>query len=474
MGKRVTGETTVKSGDHKIEMTRCASLMIALSLVALTAACGGGGGGGGGTTQNPVPNLTSISPAGATAGGAAFTLTVNGSSFVSSSVVRWNGANRATTFASASRLTASIPASDFAGAGSVSVTVFNPSPGGGLSNSRPFTITISGLHPVISALSPATGIAGAPGLSLTIDGTGFEQDSQVLFDGHPIPSTLVDATQLSASVPAADIQVARTVQVAVNNPPFDGTLLSNIVLFPIENPHPQISSLTPSSVSAGSAGFLLKVMGTGFVAESVLQWNGADRLTVVLSSTELEGNILASDVSNQGTAQITVSTGSAGTSDPLVFTIRAPSLGRNDTRATATPISNGIIVASISPYGDEDFYSFHATSGATVTAEITARRLPSPSQLDSAIEIVDSAGSRPTTCRSPDRPRDPITFEVIDPTPTAFDDECVNDDIIFGVLQDSKLEFQPSATGTFYVHVVDLRGDGRPDLIYELSLSGAD
>ena len=28
--------------------------------------------------------------------------------------------------------------------------------------------------------------------------------------------------------------------------------------------------------------------------------------------------------------------------------------------------------------------------------------------------------------------------------------------------------------GTYYIRVSDLRGDGRPDFIYDLSLSGAD
>ena len=50
----------------------------------------------------------------------------------------------------------------------------------------------------------------------------------------------------------------------------------------------------------------------------------------------------------------------------------------------------------------------------------------------------------------------------------------MNDDINLGVIQDSRLEFKPSVTGTYYVHVVDLRGDGRPDLNYNLTLSGAD
>ncbi|MFQ3660935.1 MAG: IPT/TIG domain-containing protein, partial [Chloroflexaceae bacterium] len=83
--------------------------------------------------SNPVPTLSSLSPASATAGGAGFTLTVNGTGFVNGAVVRWNGANRPTTFVSATQLTATIPASDIATPGTASVTVFNPAPGGGLS-----------------------------------------------------------------------------------------------------------------------------------------------------------------------------------------------------------------------------------------------------------------------------------------------------------------------------------------------------
>ena len=74
------------------------------------------------------------------AGGPAFTLTVNGSNFVSGSVVRWNGANRTTTFVSATQLTAAIPAADIAAAGTASVTVQNPPPGGAVSNALTFTI----------------------------------------------------------------------------------------------------------------------------------------------------------------------------------------------------------------------------------------------------------------------------------------------------------------------------------------------
>jgi len=90
--------------------------------------------------NNPVPTTTSISPSSATAGGLAFPLTVNGTNFVSGSVVRWNGSDRTTTFVSATQLTAAITAADIATAGTANVTVFNPTPGGGTSNAQTFTI----------------------------------------------------------------------------------------------------------------------------------------------------------------------------------------------------------------------------------------------------------------------------------------------------------------------------------------------
>ena len=70
--------------------------------------------------------VTSLAPATATAGGAAFTLTVNGSNFVSGAQVRWNGTARPTTFVSATQLTTSIAAADIAAAGTAQVSVLHP------------------------------------------------------------------------------------------------------------------------------------------------------------------------------------------------------------------------------------------------------------------------------------------------------------------------------------------------------------
>jgi hypothetical protein len=92
------------------------------------------------STPNPQPTLTTLSSSSAPAGGPAFTLTVTGTNFVTASIVRWENADRATTFVSATQLQAAIAGSDIATAGAAQVTVFNPSPGGGTSNALTFTI----------------------------------------------------------------------------------------------------------------------------------------------------------------------------------------------------------------------------------------------------------------------------------------------------------------------------------------------
>jgi hypothetical protein len=96
------------------------------------------------------PTLTSLSPNSATAGGPAFTLTVNGSNFVSGATVRWNGTARVTTFVGSTQLTAAVLASDIAIIGTAQVTVLNPD--GTISNSLTFTVNASPIG-VVAAYS---------------------------------------------------------------------------------------------------------------------------------------------------------------------------------------------------------------------------------------------------------------------------------------------------------------------------------
>ena len=135
------------------------------AMAILLVACGGGSGsqgGGGASTANPTPTATSLSQASVNAGSGGFTLTVTGSNFVSTSVVQWNGATRPTSFSSATALTAAIPASDLAFAGTAQVAVANPAPGGGSSSSLPFTIN--------AQIANGVGLSGAAD-SAAVDAT---------------------------------------------------------------------------------------------------------------------------------------------------------------------------------------------------------------------------------------------------------------------------------------------------------------
>ncbi len=116
-------------------------------------------------SQNPVPALSALAPTSATAGGPAVTLTVTGSNFVPSSVVQWNGSSRTTMVVSGTQLTAAIPATDIAQAGTASVTVVNPAPGGGTSNALSFPVNHPGSSGGGCTLSPGTTVDG---LDLTL------------------------------------------------------------------------------------------------------------------------------------------------------------------------------------------------------------------------------------------------------------------------------------------------------------------
>ncbi|MBZ5621856.1 MAG: cell shape-determining protein, partial [Acidobacteriia bacterium] len=139
------------------------------------------GTGGTISVTQPNPTISTLLPANATAGAAAFTLTVNGTGFLNGVVVNWNGTSRTTTFGSATQLTAAITAADIATAGTAPVTVVNP--GGGTSGASTFTINAANPVPAITSLTPATATAGTAAFNLTVTGTGFINGSVVKWNG---------------------------------------------------------------------------------------------------------------------------------------------------------------------------------------------------------------------------------------------------------------------------------------------------
>ncbi len=86
--------------------------------------------------QNPVPTISSLSPPSTPVGVLPLNnlLLVNGTNFVQASMVAFNGNSRATTFVSSAQLSVLMSTSDVAANTTITVTVSNPQPGGGVSN----------------------------------------------------------------------------------------------------------------------------------------------------------------------------------------------------------------------------------------------------------------------------------------------------------------------------------------------------
>ncbi|HEV3218851.1 MAG TPA: protease pro-enzyme activation domain-containing protein [Candidatus Acidoferrales bacterium] len=278
------------------------------------------------TVNNPLPVITPpLVPANAIAGGAGFTLTVNGSSFVNGAVVSFGGTARVTTFVNATQVTAAILAADIATAGTPAVVVTNPGPGGGASNSVNFTV--NNPVPVITPpLVPASATVGGPGFSLTVNGTGFVNGATATFGGTARVVTFVNATQVTIAVLAGDIAAVGTPAVVVTNPGPGGGA-SNSVNFAVNNPPPVITPpLVPANAIAGSAGFTLTINGTAFINGAVVSFGGNNRVTTFVNATQVTAAILAGDIATAGTPAVTVTNPApgGGTSNSVNFTVNNP------------------------------------------------------------------------------------------------------------------------------------------------------
>ena len=86
------------------------------------------------------PVINNLSPSNALQGSTTATVTVNGSNFVSNSVVRINGVPVTTNFASTNKLTFALPTSSLSSATVLNITVLSPGLGGGISSAVPLYI----------------------------------------------------------------------------------------------------------------------------------------------------------------------------------------------------------------------------------------------------------------------------------------------------------------------------------------------
>lgn len=92
--------------------------------------------------SNPQPTIASLSPSSTPLGTLPpnGVLLVNGTNFIQGAVAAFNGVSRTPTFVSATQLSVPMTAADVSANSTLSVTVSNPAPGGGVSNAASFVV----------------------------------------------------------------------------------------------------------------------------------------------------------------------------------------------------------------------------------------------------------------------------------------------------------------------------------------------
>jgi hypothetical protein len=266
---------------------------------------------------SPPPSITSLSPAIAVAGGAAFTLTINGTNFTAATTSSWGVTALATTYVSATQLAAAVPTSLIASAGAMSVIVSNVS-----GSSAIVTFTVNPPPPTITSLSSTSTVATGATFTLTINGTSFLPGAGVTvarWNSTALATTYVSSIQLTAVVPASYIAHPGTVSISV----VTAVGTSSGIPFIVNPVLPIITSMEMTHVSAGFGTFTLNIYGTNFTSTTIVNWGTTPIAATPMGGFTLPVTIPASLVATAGKVGVTVTT-AGGTSAPVTFTITLP------------------------------------------------------------------------------------------------------------------------------------------------------
>jgi hypothetical protein len=166
-----------------------------------------------------IPTLTSISPASAYQNGSSFTLTANGTNFVSGATIYFDyNAPLTTTFVNSTQLTAVVPASFLTQTSSLPVWVVNPD----YSQTGTLYFAVVARTPSLNSFSPASIVAGSASTLITVSGQNFMSGASVLVNNFPVPTTYIDSQTLQFTAAKAQLSQARMAQISVSNPPPGG------------------------------------------------------------------------------------------------------------------------------------------------------------------------------------------------------------------------------------------------------------
>jgi subtilisin family serine protease len=221
--------------------------------------------------------------------------------------------------------------------------------------------------PTLTSISPTSVPLFSPNTTITVRGTNFVSTSVVQWENSnlaplpppiDLPTTYVSATQLNAILPSAfsgpnNPYIVGTAQAVLVSNPTPGGGSSNILPISIVNPGvPSITSLSPSSATAGDFSYYVDVHGNNLWS-AIINWNGQPLFTTLVTNTEAFAAVPSSLLAVAGVAQVTaVSSGpNGGTSNVVPFTIGAVGTGTTAAGPPQAPALQGTQHQSVDSSG---------------------------------------------------------------------------------------------------------------------------
>jgi uncharacterized protein (DUF1800 family) len=306
------------------------------------------------TVQQPTPWVWGVSPNPVLTG--PITLSINGSNFVPGAVVRFGATSLTTTYVNPTTLTAT-GAALVSQVGTVNVTVFNPDPGGVVSQPKAVTLKLS------PADSPSVTVTPTPVSVLLGASKQFAATTKNLSNpavtwfvndvagGNSTVGTVTSGGLYTAPAVMPASTTVNVKAVSVQNTSVSGsakvTLVKPVTL--------TITSVSPASFPTGA--FALTVNGTGFVSGAVINFGGSPLPTVYVSSTQLKASGSASQA---GTVPVTVTNPlPGGTSNSLNVEVTNPT----PITVTVSPATANVALNAAQ--------QFMATVGGTANQAVT-------------------------------------------------------------------------------------------------------
>jgi hypothetical protein len=262
----------------------------------------------------PVPAVTGVVPTSTIVGSAGFSLTINGSGFVLPitigktkvpgamvQVTPISGApiTLTPTNYSATQLTVDLPANLFTSEGLIGIAVTNSSV---TAPSNQFLLPVD---PFITGLNPSIRTAGTPAFTLTVTGEGFANGAVVLMNGTQLPTTFVNSTTLTATVPTVNAPAQASIEVVNLDETSSAAQLLTFIAAPT------IGSLNPSSTVVGGPAFALTVTGSHFLQGMTVNFNSNPLPATLVANQQnnmLVATVPAPLIASEGILPVSVST----------------------------------------------------------------------------------------------------------------------------------------------------------------------